>query len=277
MKKLLHIYRNTPLGRETLLQSIYFCKMSEVQLNIYIPKVAQFLIYFKHKVLTVALERSYLLHNKNAKENALEIVKKNGLVPEFVKLEPKDYTAKTPVLSNSYNYMCCPRTISDLSSKVNIGHIGSNVRGIINNAVFPVLLPSSVFKEWKSITAFFGGSNNSLKVLEVSRKLSEVSGLPLKIFTFKEGKSKNDYEDLLFENSFRQNLENKTVKWYFKEEGDFVENLFYIDHDSLVVIGSFGHGILKDLIFGSKMEATQANLPNNLLIVGANYNDFEQN
>ena len=28
--RLLHIFRNTPLGRETLLQSIYFCKQMAV-------------------------------------------------------------------------------------------------------------------------------------------------------------------------------------------------------------------------------------------------------
>ena len=35
-QKLFHIFRNTPLGRETLLQSIYFCQKMGVLPTIYI-------------------------------------------------------------------------------------------------------------------------------------------------------------------------------------------------------------------------------------------------
>jgi len=30
---LLHVFRNTPLGRETLMQSLYFCKTLDLELN----------------------------------------------------------------------------------------------------------------------------------------------------------------------------------------------------------------------------------------------------
>ncbi|MCP4108404.1 MAG: universal stress protein, partial [Desulfobacteraceae bacterium] len=36
--QLFHIFRNTPLGRETLLQSIYFCNKVGASLTVYIPK-----------------------------------------------------------------------------------------------------------------------------------------------------------------------------------------------------------------------------------------------
>lgn len=40
---LLHIFRNTPFGRETLLQSAYFCRRMQLPLYIYIPQFKNFL------------------------------------------------------------------------------------------------------------------------------------------------------------------------------------------------------------------------------------------
>ena len=50
--------------------------------------------------------------------------------------------------------MCCPRSISDVSTRISLGHIGPKVRSIIKNAGFPVLTPTPVYKEWKSIMVF---------------------------------------------------------------------------------------------------------------------------
>ena len=44
--KLLHIFRNTPLGRETFLQSLYFCKTINAHPVVYIPKTDKFLNVF---------------------------------------------------------------------------------------------------------------------------------------------------------------------------------------------------------------------------------------
>ena len=46
--KLLHIFRNTPFGRETFLQSLYFCKMINAYPVVYIPKSDKFLFYFSN-------------------------------------------------------------------------------------------------------------------------------------------------------------------------------------------------------------------------------------
>jgi nucleotide-binding universal stress UspA family protein len=61
------------------------------------------------------------------------------------------------------------------------------------------------------------------------------------------------------------------MNWHFFEDGRLEENLYAIPHDSLVVLGAFGHGLIRDLVFGSKMEKIQSTLPNNLLVVGPNY------
>lgn len=45
---LFHVFRNTPLGRETLMQSLYFCRTLDVGLTIYITHAGRFLMYFDH-------------------------------------------------------------------------------------------------------------------------------------------------------------------------------------------------------------------------------------
>ena len=54
--ELLHIFRNTPFGRETLMQSVFFCQQMDMPIDIYVPRESQFLMYFEHGVVTVDLE-----------------------------------------------------------------------------------------------------------------------------------------------------------------------------------------------------------------------------
>jgi len=46
IRTLLHVFRNTPKGREVLMQSLYFCKLTGVSIVIYIPEHTKFLMYF---------------------------------------------------------------------------------------------------------------------------------------------------------------------------------------------------------------------------------------
>ncbi len=288
--KLLHVFRNTPQGREILLQSIYFCKKTKTKLKVYIPKSNQFLMYFENKVITVDLDKDFLKHKDSSKNNVESLTKKNNLVPLFLENLPEEHTSTIPNIPTDFTYMCSPRSISDLSTKIGLGHIGTKVRSIIKSSSFPILIPSTVYKEWKSITVFFGGSKNSFNVMRLGIKISLISGLPLKIFTQAEKTYKKKYYEDLIKNTIGT-LEEKLIlnkknieidkknllkpfsyEWKFFENENFAENLYSVDHDSLVVIGSFGHGIIKDILFGSKMEAVQSVLPNNLLIVGPKYN-----
>ena len=66
--QIFHIFRNTPFGRETLLQSIYFCKMTGTSLIIYIPEFTKFLMYFDNEVVQVDLDSSYLTAPKRHKK-----------------------------------------------------------------------------------------------------------------------------------------------------------------------------------------------------------------
>lgn len=292
--KLLHVFRNTPFGRETLMQSAYFCRRIGAEMSIYIAKQPQFLMYFEFGVVTVDLDRAFLRAPETAREHASEIVDAFSVPYGF--FEPSRFTLPDlPDLPAHWDYMCCPRSISDLSSKIGLGHIGSRVRSIVQRARFPVLIPAAAFKQWQSVVCFYGGSANALVALQCARRLSQLCAAPLRVFTQSEGEDqkreekekeeekrgdqkrekeekkraeKESYEEGLRNLSLLESIEAGETEWLYFEGGDFRENLYAIPHDALVVIGAYGHGVAKDLFFGSKMELIQTVLPNPMLIVG---------
>jgi len=264
--ELLHVFRNTPFGRETLMQSAYFCKRVGLAMEIYIPRHSQFLMYFEHGVVTVDLDRSFLRSPETAREHASEIVDAFSIPYGF--FEPTRFMVPDlPDLPVEYRYMCCPRSISDLSSKIGLGQIGSRVRSIVQKARFPVLIPAAAFKQWNSVVCFFGGSVNASIALQCARYLSERSATPMRIFTQAE-ETKEFYQDALENASVLQDIAADRTEWMYFAGGDLRENLYAVPSDALVVIGAYGHGVARDLLFGSKMELIQTVLPNPLLIVG---------
>lgn len=268
-ERMLQVYRNTPFGRETLLQSLHFCKTAGVDLHIYVPESKQFLMYFDHDVVQVDLDGSYLTSPENAEARATQIASSFGIIPSFFK--PKNFTAsQLPDIPSEFNYMCSPRSISDLSSKIGLGYIGPKVRRIIKSSTFPVLITGGVFKQWNSITVFYGGSNNANKALRWGLYLSRKAGVPLDIFTFVHGHDSDYFESQLKEARLWDEMQGKVRTWHKIEEGSFEENLFHVPHDALIIVGAYGHGLIKEFLFGSKMETIQSWMPNNMLLVGPN-------
>ncbi len=268
--QMLHIFRNNPLGRETLLQSIYFAKQVKVSPVIYIPKSTKFLMYFENDVVQIDLDNSYLASPDTAVEHATELLKQAGVEPRF--LDPKHYTASTlPDIHTNFDYMSCPRSISDLSSKIGLGYIGGRVRRIVKSAHFPVLITSPVYKEWESIAVFFGGSVNAFNALKLGFHICRISGMPLEVFTLLENKSQESYEKLIKNENFETEMNRYVNNWHFLNNKTLEENLYDVPHNALVVLGAYGHHLLKTFVFGSKMEKIQSTLSNNLLIVGPNY------
>ncbi len=268
--QLFHIFRNNPLGRETLLQSIYFCKRINASPVIYIPKHIKFLMYFENDVVQISLDESYLTSPDTAVEHATELLEQGGLSARF--LEPKHYTASTlPDIQTDFDFMACPRTISDLSSKIGLGYIGPRVRRIVNSARFPVLITSPIYKEWKSIAVFFGGSANAINALKLGFRLSRESGFQLDVFTHLGNNSRESYQKILEKENLEEEMNRFVNKWHIFENNRFEENLYKVPHDALVVLGAYGHGLIKNFVFGSKMETIQSTISNNLLIVGPNY------
>ncbi len=268
--QLFHIFRNNPLGRETLLQSIYFCKRIGASPVIYIPKHTKFLMYFENDVVQISLDDSYLTAPETALKHATALLEQAELSARF--LEPKHYTASTlPDIQTNFDFMACPRTISDLSSKIGLGYIGPRVRRIVNSARFPVLITSPVYKEWKRIAVFFGGSANAINALKLGFRIKRESGFLLDVFTHLGKTSKESYEKILAEQNLEEEMKRFVNKWHIFENNRFEEHLYDVPHDALVVLGAYGHGLIKNFVFGSKMETIQSTISNNLLIVGPNY------
>ena len=269
--KLLHIFRNTPFGRETFLQSLYFCKTINAFPVVYIPESDKFLMYFSNDAVQVDLDQSYLLSPKSAKHRAEDLFNEMGFKPMFYK--PKNFTASSlPDISTNFDYLCSPRSVSDRSSKIGLGHIGPRIRRVIKHATFPVLLTSPVFKPWKSISVFFGGSKNALNALRLGLKLAMSSGLPLDIYTLKENHRELHYREQVQKAGLEDPLSQLSNQWHFYKKSEFDIMLYAVPHDSLIVLGAYGHGIIKDVLLGSKMEKIQSTVTNNLLITGPHCN-----
>lgn len=265
--QLFHVFRNTPFGKDTLLQSIFFAKHLNLDLKIYIPKDPQFVMYFPQRAVTVELNKYFLYDPKTAWKHADRLVKENGVEASF--FEPKDFTAMSlPDVPVNVQYMCCPRSIVDLSTKIGMGYIGPKVRQIIHYSTFPVLIPTPVYKEWKRIIVFFGGSANAIRAMEVALKLKTISGLPLIVFTKAERKPKTYYEEILEKHNLLDPVHEADTEWMFFDKGSFRKLLYEVPSDALVVAGSYGHGVVKELVFGSKIEEIQKVVPNNMLIIG---------
>lgn len=268
--RLFHIFRNTPMGKETMLQSLYFCKMINCKPVVYIPRYTKFLMYVAGEAVQVDLDRSYLSFSETAVENAEKLIQQFGFDPEF--FYPKEHTATNlPDIPAEFEYMCCPRTISDLSSKIGLGYIGSRVRKIVQLADFPVLLSGSGFKPWESVCVFFGGSENSLNALRLGIKVAQTSGKPLNLITFVEnGQSKDSYIKIIEDKSLGY-VHDFIDSWMFFSKTEMEKRLFNISHDSILVLGAYGHGLIRDVLFGSVMEKVQSTMPNNMLIAGPRY------
>jgi hypothetical protein len=227
-------------------------------------------MYFDNDVVQVDLDDSYLTGPETAYEHALDLVEKNGLSANLI--EPKNFTASTlPDIPVNFDFMCSPRSISDLTSKIGLGHIGTRVRRIVQSARFPVLITTPVYSEWKSITVFFGGSINSIKALKLGIRLSRLTGMELSVFTQLEGKKQEYYEKIIEKEGLGKEIDLMVSKWDFFDSKSFEENLYDVPHNALAIIGAYGHSLIKNIIFGSKMEKMQSTILNNFLVVGPNY------
>jgi len=263
---LFHIFRNTPLGRETLMQSIYFCRRIGVGLTIYIPRAVRFMMYFAQDAVQVDLDASYLTDPETARQRARDLAADEGLAPRFI--EPKHHTATDlPDIDPLFGFMCCPRSISDLTSKIGLGYIGPKVRRIVRSSDFPVLMPSPVYKPWKSIAVLFGGSDSSLNALRTGLEMAARSGFPLDLFIQLE-RGDGYYDERIEDAGLAPKLARHGRRQHRFTDGDFAANLYAVPHDALVISGAYGHGLVQNVLFGSKVEITQNTLPNNMLVTG---------
>ena len=263
---LFHVYRNTSLGRETYLHSLYFCKMLNIGLTVYIPGSTYFLMNLGNETIRIDLDGSYLTARDSAAERARKLAESTGINLTIFgpKSSPDHHLSNLP---QDFSFMTCPRSISDLSSKIGLGFIGARVRRIVRSANFPVLIAGPVFKPWTNITVLFGGSDSSINALRLGIHMARRTGLTLNLLTFME-KPREFYQKAIDAAALTQVVKQSVAFWHRFESGRFEEHLYAVPHDSLVLAGAYGHGVIKDLLFGSKLEKIQGTLTNNLLITG---------
>ena len=266
--RMLHIFRNTPIGRESLLQSRYFCQTLGLNLCVYVPRMKKFLMYFEFEALQVDLDASYLRDPESAASNVRAIL--GDMEAEI--FESGDFSATNlPDVPTDYEYMCCPRAISDKQSMIGLGYIGSKVRKILRTAHFPILLPSGAFKEWKSVAVLYGGSENAAKAFRLGVKIARAGNMPVDMFSHVKAGDRQAVLDALEEQGLDGLRREHVRDWLVFEGGEFCDHLFDVPHDALVVLGAYGHGGIKGMMFGGTMEMVQSTLPNNLLVVGPEY------
>ena len=264
---LFHVFRNTSLGRETYLHSLYFCKMLNIGLTVYIPGATHFIMNLDNETIRIDLDGSYLTAPDSATDRARELAASNGIddITIFCPEPPTD--SQFSGLPQDFSFMTCPRSISDLSSKIGLGLIGPRVRRIVRSADFPVLITSPVFKPWKNVTVLFGGSDSSISALRLGIHITRHTGFPLNMFTYME-EDPAFYQKTIDAAGLTQEVKQSVTFWHRFKNGRFEEHLYAVAHDSLVLVGAYGHGVIKDFLFGSKLEKIQATLTNNLLIAG---------
>jgi hypothetical protein len=263
---LMHIYRNTPLGRETLMQSVYFCKTLDVGLSVYIPDAVRFMMKFEETSVQVDLDRFYLTDPKTALKRVQSQGAKMELKPEF--LVPANLAScGLPVVPADFQFMCCPRGISDLSSKIGLGYIGPTVRRIVQSARFPVLITSPAFKAWKSVAVLFGGSDSAINALRSGIQISKRAGCPLDLFIDLE-REPSYYLDRIRQSGLEKQLKDQVRHWHCFEAGEFAENLYTVPHDAIVLVGAYAHKSIRHVVFRSKLETVQTTLANCILVCG---------
>ncbi|MBI9075794.1 MAG: universal stress protein [Desulfatibacillum sp.] len=268
VNSLLHVFRNNAFGRETFLQSLYFCKKMGFSLRVYIPRHSKFLMYFENEVTQVDLDQSYLTDPNTAQEHVEALAKEAGLPVDF--LIPRDFTASTlPDIPTTFECMCCPRSMSDKTSRIGLGYVGPRVRKIAVAAPFPVLVTSMCYKPWNSIAVFFGGSTNAFKALSLGLALSKRAGMPLDLFTLEENSVNREILDkLIFEREMTETVEKGVRNWHVLKSDKMENCLYEVPSDALTVLGAYGHGVIREALFGSNMEIIQSQIVNNMVIVG---------
>lgn len=267
--QLFHIFRNNPQGRETLLQSLYFCKTIEASLVIYISKHKKLLMDFESGSVQIDLDKSYFTSTETAVKHAGELVEEMGVTAEF--LELKNYSnAKLPNIKPEFDFMCCPSCISDRPSKIGAGQIGPKVIQIVNVAHFPVLLTKPAFKEWQSIAIFLIGSSNDVNALDLGLHISSVSDFSADVFVFNKNCSLEPCETDIETYKLAKEMNCRVAKWHYFENRSFEEHLYQVPHNALVVLGASDHIRLKNIVWGTWMGRIYSELPNNILIAGPN-------
>ena len=76
------------------------------------------------------------------------------------------------------------------------------------------------------------------------------------------------YYEQIHDAGLENALSERVRHWHQFETGAFAENLYNVPHDALFLSGAYGHGMIKQMLFGSKLETLQSTLTNPMLVSG---------
>jgi nucleotide-binding universal stress UspA family protein len=264
--KILHVWRNTPFGRETLRQTIHFADRGGVAIELIQPQTSKCLLDMGGTLLSLSLDRSYLRSPESSRANAVALLESKGLSWSWLEASARA-AEDLPVYSIESDYIACPRVMSERSTRIGLGQVGAGVRHIIHNATSPILIPAPVFRPWVRVVAFFGGSAASRHATRLAASVAHAAGVPLFVFSYVDSAGGTDRATLEAEfESLRAELPD--CEWLVREGRTLEETLMDVPCDALLVMGAFGHGLIRKRLFGSFAETVQTVVPAPLFIVG---------
>ncbi|MCW7752718.1 hypothetical protein OOT00_01805 [Desulfobotulus sp. H1] len=253
--RLLHVYQNTPTGREALLQTSFFCRMMGAAPVIYLPESPRFLMYFEKKVVQVDLE-GFHENREGVREwrsRASDILAEAGLDAHFLEIRHRT-TPDLPDVPVDFDYMTCP--VSPFPRFPVYSELG--MRRLTAVAPFTLLLPSPVAREWKSLVVFYEGSGQGEGVLAAALMMARNADLPLDLFTFG---SADSVRDLPFAGAIRHIFSgNKNGKR---------ESLWMnVPHDALAVMGASHRSWLRERFGFTLKKEFRRRMASALLLTG---------
>jgi len=259
---LLHVFRNTPLGRETLLQAADFSRKTHSRLNVYLPEFDRILLHFGSNAVEIRLDGSYLYLRESARQNLRKIAELARV--RVHEVAPETMTASNlPRLPTNFDVISLPRIMVERKSHVSLG---SGVRKLVKSATVPALIAPGRFHDWREVLVLFGGSRFSVVALRWGMAISRESGLPLRLLTLAGRQvSKRTCEEILSKNKLRP---DDFKQWDILETEEPVSILDAIPRESMLVMGAYGHSGIRARLFGSTTELIQKNSANLIMLVG---------
>jgi len=262
-----HIYRNTPLGRETLLQAADFTKKVGGTLNVYVSEFDRLLLHFGPNAIEIRLDKSYLFAPESSEKKLKENLDAIGVKADRVSIKSQP-ASNLPRLSSNFDIVSLPRVMVEQQGRLNLAAVGSGVRQLVKHSHAPAIIAPGRFHDWSDILVLFGGSAYSVAALKWGVELAKQTTLPLRVLTIVEkGKGREDYEMIL-----RKEVGDGTAasQCKFMESSTKTSLLDEIERSSLVVMGAYGHGQIRSRFFGSTTELVQRNTANLIMLIGQN-------
>jgi hypothetical protein len=260
--KVLHVFRNTPLGKVTLRQAADFVKKINSTLHVYIPEFDRFLMYFAEDIVEIKLDRSYLYFSDTVRQDMKEVLDEIGIEAKVAEHRTSTAT-KLPDVSNEFDLFSLPRIMTERKGPT---IIGSTVRRVIKASYAPVLITPGRFHDWTEIMVLFGGSEYCIRALQWAITISKRCGFSLKALTLLEGKkTKKYYQQIIKDNQI--SLEDN-FDWIIIDNKQKETILRFIPQTAMIVMGAYGSSRIHETIFGSTTELVLYNVANLLFLVG---------